>query len=211
MILRLTCVGIVLFYSALASQAWAGDHKGWNMKQWASHHLLAVKSWAQNLTSDENLQAHRYLNYENREQCQNYRALPDGLEKLKCEKALKKGNFAKPVLGQVFRTYTLLLDYDSASLTSESQTIVKKIAKEINSFDPRQVTVSGYTDRSGPSTYNVALSQRRATAASSALTNLGVKNQVIRKAGFGEQRLAVKTNDGVRERKNRRVVVEFRR
>lgn len=201
---------------AIASPAWAGDNNwrnAWGAGNWVGHHLLAVKDWAHNLGDGQKLEAHRYLNYEHREPCQNYRQLSEELERLDCHRGHKasKTTDKDDTLGQVFRTYTVYFDFDSADLTNEATKTLRTVSQEISRFSPDQVTVAGHADSSGPADYNRALSQRRAEAVSEALTNRGVENRIIRRTAFGENKLAVRTLDGVREQKNRRVVVEFRR
>ncbi|SKA31105.1 OmpA family protein, partial [Enhydrobacter aerosaccus] len=62
---------------------------------------------------------------------------------------------------------------------------------------------------SGPESYNMALSLRRANAVKDALVRNGVPATAISVVGKGEQGLLVPTADGVREPQNRRVVIEI--
>ena len=69
------------------------------------------------------------------------------------------------------------------------------------------VVVEGHTDTSGAAAHNRQLSQARAQAVADVLARQGVDAARIRTVGLGESDLAVQTGDGVREVKNRRVVV----
>ena len=70
-----------------------------------------------------------------------------------------------------------------------------------------RITATGHTDTSGPESYNMALSLRRANAVKDALVREGVPAQAISVIGRGEQGLLVQTGDGVREPQNRRVEI----
>jgi OOP family OmpA-OmpF porin len=71
------------------------------------------------------------------------------------------------------------------------------------------VTVVGHTDASGPATYNQGLSERRAAAALSELTNRGVTADKVDSEAVGEGELLIPTPDGVREPRNRRVTISI--
>jgi OOP family OmpA-OmpF porin len=69
--------------------------------------------------------------------------------------------------------------------------------------------VEGHTDTSGTHEHNQALSDARARAVADVLAREGVERDRIRTEGMGEAGLAVQTGDGVREPRNRRVVVRL--
>ena len=66
---------------------------------------------------------------------------------------------------------------------------------------------NGRHRHSGPESYDMALSLRRANAVKDALVREGVPAQAISVVGRGEQGLLVQTGDGVREPQNRRVEI----
>lgn len=70
------------------------------------------------------------------------------------------------------------------------------------------ITVTGYTDTSGPAPYNLQLSQQRAEIVADALVREGVPATEIIAQGRGEENLLVPTGDGVREARNRRVEID---
>lgn len=206
----LAVAGLMAMVVSIPNQAQAGIFDRANFeKNWVGHHLLSVKDWAAGLTDDQKQDAHLYLNYEDREPCQNYRPAPQGLYVQKCH--LHDSPDQSNHLGEVFRTYTIFFDLNSDRLTKKSQKTLRQIASEITTYNPKHVTVMGHTDRAGAAAYNDALSKRRADKTSDFMSALGVNNRVIDKAAFGEKQLAVPTKDGVVEAKNRRVVIQFRR
>lgn len=72
-----------------------------------------------------------------------------------------------------------------------------------------RILVSGFTDTTGSTDANRALSQRRARAVAGALVDLGVDPDRIDVEGLGEDDVAVATADGVAEPLNRRAAVSF--
>ena len=69
------------------------------------------------------------------------------------------------------------------------------------------MTATGHTDKSGPDSYNMALSLRRANTVKDALVREGVPATAISVIGKGETQPLVQTADGVREPQNRRVEI----
>jgi outer membrane protein OmpA-like peptidoglycan-associated protein len=70
-----------------------------------------------------------------------------------------------------------------------------------------QVSLVGHTDRAGSDKYNAKLSGMRVQAVVDALKKGGVADNVMSIATFGEALPVVKTADGKREPKNRRVEI----
>lgn len=102
-------------------------------------------------------------------------------------------------------------DHNSAEITSSTDMLIGFAAKAALNANAKRAIVTGHTDTSGSSAYNAALSERRATAVAKALELKGVPAAEIRASHAGETSLDVKTDDGVQERKNRRVEVMFER
>ena len=101
----------------------------------------------------------------------------------------------------------IYFQFNSADLTEAAQNIVMALASEIKQKNAKNVTVVGHTDLSGPASYNMTLSLRRADAVRSALVNAGVAPEQITTSGRGEEQPAVPTEDGVADRRNRRAEV----
>ncbi|NEN75527.1 OmpA family protein [Pelistega sp. NLN82] len=74
--------------------------------------------------------------------------------------------------------YTLsgdtLFDFDKDQLTAEGKDIVTRVAGELKQANPKQVRVTGFTDRLGSVEYNLDLSQRRANTVRALLQAHGV-------------------------------------
>ncbi|NVK17893.1 MAG: OmpA family protein [Methylocystaceae bacterium] len=107
------------------------------------------------------------------------------------------------------KLYTVFFDFDSAEITSVGrlvlQALVEDWGKEAVTFE-----LTGHTDSAGSKSYNEKLSLRRAQAVKSFVAGMSVAESKMTTAGVGETSLAVPTADGVREAKNRRVVIEVK-
>jgi OmpA-OmpF porin, OOP family len=105
------------------------------------------------------------------------------------------------------KTYLVFFDWDKYSLTPRALDIISQAATDSKSQSTTTIDVSGYTDTSGTPTYNMGLSQRRATAVATQLVADGVPASEITTHAFGETHLLVPTGPGVREPQNRRVEI----
>ena len=70
------------------------------------------------------------------------------------------------------------------------------------------IHIDGHADRSGTAAYNADLSIRRAIAAFNAIQTPWEDEYTISISGVGEAQLAHLTEDGVRDLRNRRTVIE---
>ena len=104
-------------------------------------------------------------------------------------------------------SFMVFFDWDRSNL---SQQAVQTIGQAVAAWRTRgsaRITATGHTDTSGPESYNMALSLRRANAVKDALVREGVPAAAIAVIGRGEANLLVPTGDGVREPQNRRVEI----
>ena len=108
------------------------------------------------------------------------------------------------------RTYLVFFDWSKADLTDRARQIIGEAAAARSSTGVTRIEVNGFTDRSGPASYNMGLSQRRANAVAAELVRRGVPRNEIVTRGFGEENNLVPTADGVREPQNRRVEIILR-
>jgi outer membrane protein OmpA-like peptidoglycan-associated protein len=69
----------------------------------------------------------------------------------------------------------------------------------------RRLKLDSYSDRSGPASTNLRVSQRRAAAVREAMVQRGIPEASITIVAHGEAEPLVPTPDGVREPQNRRV------
>jgi OOP family OmpA-OmpF porin len=105
------------------------------------------------------------------------------------------------------RTYLVFFDWSKADLTDRARQIIGEAASARSSTGVTRIEVNGFTDRSGPASYNMQLSIRRANAVAAELVRRGVPRNEIVTRGFGEENNLVPTADGVREPQNRRVEI----
>jgi outer membrane protein OmpA-like peptidoglycan-associated protein len=103
--------------------------------------------------------------------------------------------------------YLVTFALDSVTLTPQDRQVIAQAAEDYRAGGAPQVTVTGYTDTSGPAEYNLVLSQQRAETVADALVQEGVPATDIVTIGRGEEDLLVPTADGVREPRNRRVEI----
>ncbi len=104
---------------------------------------------------------------------------------------------------EIQRNYMVFFDFDESVLTVAAQGIVRAAAAATQRGRVSLIAVTGHTDRSGGTSYNMALSERRAAAVIEELNRLGVRMSVISESR-GESDPLVATDDGVRQPQNRR-------
>lgn len=107
------------------------------------------------------------------------------------------------------RSYLVFFDWDSAALTPEALAIVRTAAANAKRTAVTRIRLTGHADRSGPDSYNMKLSLRRARAVLAELERLGIDPRDVTVIGRGEREPLVITADGLREPRNRRVEILF--
>ncbi len=96
--------------------------------------------------------------------------------------------------------------YDSSVLTSEGQATLDKQAAWLKQNPAVSVTVEGHCDERGTREYNIALGERRASAAKSYLTSAGVESNRVAVISYGKERPAVTGSSEESFSQNRRAV-----
>ena len=102
--------------------------------------------------------------------------------------------------------YTIFFDWDRSDINPVAQRVIDAIMTDWGSATDALQLV-GHADRSGPDDYNQRLSERRVASVTGALSARGIRETRLSGYGVGETDPAVPTPDGVREPRNRRVVV----
>jgi outer membrane protein OmpA-like peptidoglycan-associated protein len=101
----------------------------------------------------------------------------------------------------------LLYDFDSDNVKAEARKNLRSLAQSLDKYPGSDILVIGHTDAIGPGSYNMGLSERRASAAGDYLVSQGVARTRVSTRGMGETD-PVSTNDTERGRAlNRRVEV----
>ncbi|MBN2752751.1 MAG: OmpA family protein [Rhodospirillaceae bacterium] len=97
----------------------------------------------------------------------------------------------------------------SAKLQGDAMAVIKEAAATFKSTKANHADVAGFADRSGSTGFNDRLSSLRAEAVGEALVKLGVPEAAVTISAFGESDLAIKTIDGQKEPRNRRVLISI--
>lgn len=97
-------------------------------------------------------------------------------------------------------------DYNSSVVTAEGQATLDSQAQWLKQNGSVNVAVEGHCDERGTREYNIALGERRASAAKSYLVGLGVDASRISTISYGKERPAVVGNDESSWSQNRRGV-----
>jgi peptidoglycan-associated lipoprotein len=95
---------------------------------------------------------------------------------------------------------------DSSTLDETARQTVERQAAWLQQFPAVTVTVEGHTDQRGTTEYNLALSERRASAVKSYLGSLGVSQARVLVISYGKERLADPANTEQAYALNRRAV-----
>jgi len=106
--------------------------------------------------------------------------------------------------------FTLFFEDGSVNLTRASAAEWPQVLQRLRARTALDLTVAGHTDTIGSTRLNEALALRRAQTIAQRLRASGLQGTEIVIEGFGERLLDVPTPDGVREARNRRVVISAR-
>lgn len=100
--------------------------------------------------------------------------------------------------------------WDSSRIDRAGLDVIDRAAAEAKRNGTSRITIVGHADRSGSADYNVRLSLRRSDAVRAELAKRGIATERTSVTALGEEEPAVPTADGVREPRNRRVVITIR-
>ena len=128
------------------------------------------------------------------------------LEKAASYETIKKDMVLEPLkLNVSFRLNNLFFDFDSASLTKDSELELDRVIEMMKTNATMQVEISAHTDDMGSDAYNQKLSQQRAESVVRYLTNNGIVASRLVAKGYGESVPSVANDTEENRAKNRRV------
>jgi len=99
----------------------------------------------------------------------------------------------------------IFFDFDKSILKNESFPELNRLADFMKEHEKVKIDISGHADSTGPETYNMGLSKRRAEAVSGYLTKRGVSADRLHVAWYGESKPAASNSTREGRRQNRRV------
>lgn len=108
--------------------------------------------------------------------------------------------------GRIPGLSTVYFGYDKANLTDDARKRLAENAQWIKNNPNVTIQVEGHTDDRGSVEYNLALGERRATAARNYLASLGVAQGRMTTVSYGKERPAVVGSDDGAWAQNRRSV-----
>lgn len=98
----------------------------------------------------------------------------------------------------------VFFEYDSAELTATARRTLQAQADWLRANNGVAVTIEGHADERGTREYNLALGDRRATAAKNYLVALGISGSRVATISYGKERPADGGSDESAWAKNRR-------
>jgi OmpA-OmpF porin, OOP family len=110
----------------------------------------------------------------------------------------------QPMAAQEYRVY---FEFNKSNLTPDALRILRQVTERAKADPKMRLLLVGHADRAGSDTYNVGLSHRRADAVRAQLHRDGVASGQLDERWVGERQPLVPTPDGVREPRNRVVVI----
>jgi OmpA-OmpF porin, OOP family len=111
---------------------------------------------------------------------------------------------------QMAKSETVLFGVNSWNLTKDEKAKLGEFARAVNGLDRYVIEVQGFTDKTGPASYNETLSQERAQTVARYLTNeekVPVRSITMLGSGYAQPVADDKTRDG--RKQNRRVEIRL--
>ncbi|MDE1900036.1 MAG: peptidoglycan-associated lipoprotein Pal [Alphaproteobacteria bacterium] len=96
--------------------------------------------------------------------------------------------------------------FNKSDLSTEAQATLDRQAAWLKKYPAIKVTIEGHTDERGTREYNLALGERRATAAKNYLVAAGIPASRISTISYGKERPAVVGDNEAAWAQNRRAV-----
>jgi peptidoglycan-associated lipoprotein len=101
---------------------------------------------------------------------------------------------------------TVHFETDKSDLSQQDQDILRSQAQWLMKYPDKRVTIEGHCDERGTREYNLALGDRRATAARNFLVSLGIDASRMSTISYGKERPVALGSDEAAWAQNRRAV-----
>ena len=101
----------------------------------------------------------------------------------------------------------LLYDFDSDAIKPTAAQNLSTLAASLDKYPNTDILIVGHTDATGADSYNMGLSQRRASSALSYLVGRGVSSGRLRSTGRGESEPIASNDSEAGQSQNRRVEI----
>ena len=113
-----------------------------------------------------------------------------------------QAHFSQAMMGQD----VIYFDTDKYDIDAEDQAALRQQAQYLLQYPAANATVAGHADERGTRDYNLALGERRATAAKNYLVSLGVPSTRLSTISYGKERPVATGSNPQAWAKNRRAV-----
>lgn len=100
---------------------------------------------------------------------------------------------------------SITFGFDSSELTPQAMSALDSVATVLNNYPDSKINVTGHTDDIGSESYNLKLSDQRASSVSNYLTQRGVNYARIAQQGMGKSMPKVPNTSEANRAQNRRV------
>jgi len=100
----------------------------------------------------------------------------------------------------------VFFDFDRSNIRQDQRAVLDRQAAWLKKYPEVTVTIEGHADERGTREYNIALGNRRATAAKNYLVALGINPNRIQTISYGKERPAVAGSNEQAYAQNRRAV-----
>ena len=101
----------------------------------------------------------------------------------------------------------LLYDFDSDAIKATAAQNLSSLAASLDKYPNTDILIVGHTDATGSDSYNMGLSQRRASSAQNYLVAQGVSSGRLRSTGRGESEPIASNDSEAGQSQNRRVEI----
>lgn len=115
--------------------------------------------------------------------------------------------FGITLQGQEQKAWKVLFDFDEHQISSESAATLSDLMQFITEVDCQAVVLQGHTDWVGALAYNEELSTKRTRAVQEQLIELGLAENLIQIAWFGEEKPEADNSSDEGRQMNRRVQI----